>query len=130
MDYADLLQGMDPATIQSMVDAGLIPQQMGLQQHQADIGNQMFQTPSAEGRNVGHTYVASSPLEHLSVAVQRAMGASKMQDAMRQQQALLQQSGKTQGAGWQQIVEAMRRRQAQQPQAAQPDVSMEAPVEQ
>jgi hypothetical protein len=66
---------------------GAVPDEQGLLMRQANQGQALMNTPSAAGQNVGGTYRASSPLEHLSVALQRVMGAKQQQgaeDAFRQ----------------------------------------------
>ena len=82
--YGQLLELLGPEGVQSMLDAGSINLKMAQAQQQAarggkmiDSGEGMMQTPGAQGMRVGNTYVASSPLEHLSVAMARAMGADK-----------------------------------------------------
>jgi hypothetical protein len=72
---------MDEALIQMLVQLGAIPEEQALLMRQMDQGAGMMQTPGAQGQNVGGTYVASNPLEHLSVALQRGMGAQKQRGA-------------------------------------------------
>lgn len=66
-DMLSLLDNADPQTLQLMLQALNSGETMGM-------GQSLTQTPTPEGRNVGHTYVASSPLEHLSAALQRGVG--------------------------------------------------------
>lgn len=106
-DFSDLLQYADPETIQAMVDAGLIPAQMSLAQQHGQMGG-MLQTPQPEGRQVGNVYVAASPLEHAAAAVRSGIGLRQMKDSMQHQGALIDQAGKAQGLGWQQMVNAIR----------------------
>lgn len=68
---------MDEAFIEQLVALGVIPEEQALLLRQAQQGQQAFQTPGAQGQNVGGTYVASSPLEHLGVLAQRASGAAQ-----------------------------------------------------
>ena len=65
--------------ISQLVALGAIPEEQALLMRQADQGAGMAMTPGPQGMNVAGTYVASSPLEHLSSALQRVMG-SRMQD--------------------------------------------------
>ncbi len=64
-----------------MVALGAIPEEQALLMRQRTSGEAMMGTPAAQGRNVGQTYVASSPLEHLSVALERGMGGRRMNAA-------------------------------------------------
>jgi hypothetical protein len=96
---------MDETLIDQLVALGVLPEQEAMQMRQANQGAAMMQTPMAEGRNVGHTYVASSPLEHLSVGLQRAMGARQQDEALRQYQETLGQ----QTAGRSAYADALRR---------------------
>jgi hypothetical protein len=48
---------------------------------QADQGLSMQNTPAPQGQNVGQTYVASSPLEHIAAAFQRYQGGQKQKTA-------------------------------------------------
>lgn len=80
-DLYSLLASADPQTLQAMIDAGLVDDRMGLAGKQLGIAHEQFNTPGADGRNVGHTYVASSPMEHLAVAMRRYQGARGMQGA-------------------------------------------------
>jgi hypothetical protein len=67
--------------IQSLAALGIGPEELAMFLRQSDQGYAATQTPSAQGRNVGSTYVASSPLEHLSVALERGMGGRQQQAA-------------------------------------------------
>lgn len=72
---------MDEETLNAMVALGAIPEEQAMLMKQQQMGYGLMQTPSAEGRTVGHTYVAASPLEHLSVALHKYMGAKRIKDA-------------------------------------------------
>ena len=72
-EYMQMLQGLDPQTLDQIINAGLMPQRMGAMSGQE----------SAQGRTVGSgpfsAYIAASPLEHLANALrgvydQRAIG--------------------------------------------------------
>ena len=108
----------DENLVRQMMALGSIPDLQALLRGQGMQGYQEFAgTPSAEGRTVGHTYVASSPWEHMAVALQRGMGALQQQKS---KQGLLdtfqqQDSGRTAG-----MLAALRRLYANQGQAAQP----------
>lgn len=96
-DLMSLLDQADPETLQMMLKALGAPETMG-------VGHELLGTPGAEGRNVGHTYVASSPLEHLGVAAQRGLGAYMMGRGQQQR-----------GAGIRAYIEALRGRRGLQP---------------
>ena len=108
-DMLSLLDNADPETLNMMLQALRGPESMGM-------GQQMMGTPQPEGRNVGHTYVASSPLEHLSSAVQRVMGAGMMNQGQNQR-----------GAGIQAYINALRARPPS-PAPVQPPELMEPPL--
>lgn len=55
------------------------------------FGQQMMQPQEAQGRQVGGTYVAASPLEHLSNAIRQMVGAKISGGVMDKQQQLLEQ---------------------------------------
>ena len=81
---ADLLLRMqegDPEALQALIDATLSEDRAGLAGQQMKMGQGLMQTPGAEERSVGGTYVAASPLEHLSTAMSRAMGAQMTRGA-------------------------------------------------
>ena len=81
-DLFNLLKQADPETLQKMIDAGIFDESSKPLTQQFDIGQSMMNTPSAQGRQVGNTYVASSPLEHLANAVRQAVGARISGNAM------------------------------------------------
>jgi len=76
MDKAELA-----ALVQYLTQMSGSPEEQSLLMRSADQGSAMQGTPSAMGQNVAGTYVASSPLEHLSVALQRVMGGQKQKGA-------------------------------------------------
>lgn len=57
-DLYDLLSQLGPDALQQMISAGLVPSRIGVAER--------FQP--AQGQEVGHTYVAASPLEHMANA--------------------------------------------------------------
>lgn len=89
-DMLSLLDNADPETLAMMLKALNAPEMMGM-------GQGMMQTPGAEGRNVGHTYVAASPWEHLGNAAQRGLGAYMMGQGQQQR-----------GSGIQAFINALR----------------------
>ena len=115
--------GPDDALVQQLMALGAVPDLQHLLYQQMGYGNQLYQTPSPEGRHVGNTYVASSPLEHMSAALQRYMGGKQMQEATQGLQRTFQQQteGRTRG-----MAEALRRLLGgQQAPAEQPVMPME-----
>jgi hypothetical protein len=87
------LEAQDPEALQKMIDAGLFSDRSALAGQKMQQGQQMMGAPGAQGMNVGGTYVAASPLEHLSTAMTRGMGAQMMGGAQDQQAALVGQKG-------------------------------------
>jgi hypothetical protein len=92
-DLYSLLQNVDPETLQAMIQAGLAQDQMGLQGQRVKYGEQLAGTQQPEGRQVGNTYVAASPLEHLAAAVRNMQGQRMMNQGMQAQQGALQGQG-------------------------------------
>jgi hypothetical protein len=84
----------DAPHLAEMAALGAIPEEQGLLQNQIGQGMQQQNIPGATGQNVGRTYVASSPLEHLSVALQRGMGGMKQREAEGQFRETLAQQTK------------------------------------
>jgi hypothetical protein len=73
----------DPdALLQQLTQAGLYPQQLAQLQRQYQLAQGFMQPQEAQGRQVGGTYVASSPLEHLSSALRPVIGAYMQRQAM------------------------------------------------
>lgn len=72
---------MDEALIQQLVALGAIPEEQALLMRQMQQGEGMMGAPSAQGMRVGSTYVASSPMEHAAVALQRYLGQRQMAEA-------------------------------------------------
>ena len=66
------------------------------------VGHEMFNSPMPEGRNVGRTYVAASPFEHLAAGVNRGLGAYQMA-----------QGQQARSAGIEAYINALRGRQPQ-----------------
>jgi hypothetical protein len=93
----------NPGSLQKMLDAALYGDRMGVEGDTMKMGADLWNTPSAKGQNVGQTYVASSPLEHLSVALQRGLGASKLNQSQATQQGLINQKG----TGLEALIKAM-----------------------
>jgi len=70
-DFYDLIAQADPETLKMLIGAGLVPSQ------NAAIDNMQM----AKGQNVGNTYVAASPVEHLA----NALKSYKQQQLIKQQ---------------------------------------------
>ncbi len=88
-ELAQLLEAMsqgDPEKMRALVSSGLFGEQMGMAGQDYSTGLGLSQTPSAQGQNVGGTYVSASPLEHIGTALQRVMGGQQMQGAREAQQ--------------------------------------------
>src|SRR5882672_2448274 len=82
---------MDPELLQQLAAAGMAPEQLRLLQPRLQLGQQWMQPQEAQGRQVGGTYVAASPLEHLSNALRQIVGAGMTRGAANQQRDILGQ---------------------------------------
>jgi hypothetical protein len=76
-----------------LAGAGLYGQQIQQLQPKLQMGQQMMQPQMAQGAQVGGTYVASSPFEHLSNAIRQIVGAKMAGGAMQEQKDLTQGLG-------------------------------------
>jgi hypothetical protein len=83
--------GIPPDLLQQIIDAGLADDRMGMAGQKARTGASLFGTPGAQGMNVGGTYRAASPLEHLSTAMSRILGGKMQRDAHGEMEGLLGQ---------------------------------------
>ena len=111
---------MDEKTLSLMVALGAIPEEQALLMRQRSFGEGLTDTPMAQGRNVGHTYVASSPLEHIANAMQRVIGYRKMQGAEQGYRDTLARQTQARGAYAQSLLDALKPRQQQPPQSVPP----------
>jgi hypothetical protein len=109
---ADLLSQLGPEGIQQMIDAGLFSDRSGLEAQKTAQGVGLMQTPGAQGQNVGGTYVASSPLEHLATALSRVQGGRMVQESQGRQADLIGGKGK----GMEAFLMALARQAPVQPQ--------------
>lgn len=103
--------------IQQMAALGISPEQLGLYGKQMGRGEQLADTPMAQGRHVGNTYVASSPLEHLATAMRQYQGQKMQGQAVQGYQAQLGRNQQGIGAGltaqnnvYQQMIDELRKR--------------------
>src|SRR5712664_1037792 len=80
---------MDPELLRQLAAAGMTEEQLRMLAPQLQFGQQMMQPQQAQGRQVGGTYVAASPLEHLSNAIRQMVGAKISGDVMSRQRGLL-----------------------------------------
>ncbi len=102
---------MDEETLQQLVAMGVIPEEQALLYKQMGIGQEQANAPLAQGTQInGHLYVAASPMEHMAVALQRAMGARGMKKA----QAGLGDTFKRQTAGRSALAQAIERHYREQ----------------
>jgi len=92
-DLMQRIEAGDPDALQAVMDLGIFSDKMGLEGQQSQMGAQMMQTPSAEGQRVGGTYVAANPLEHLSTAMSRILGAKQMGDSRTRMEDLIKRKG-------------------------------------
>jgi hypothetical protein len=84
----ELLAGLSEEQLSALLDQSISDDLLGGAQEDQALGLANFSTPGAEGRNVGRSYVAANPLEHLAVAVRRSMGARGIKKAKAEESAL------------------------------------------
>jgi hypothetical protein len=98
---------MSPEVLALLQQIAGTPEAQDLLGQQSQVGLGMFGAPSAQGQNVGGTYVASSPLEHMSVALQRAMGGKMYRGAQDEMGANVQKMGAARSATMADILQKM-----------------------
>jgi hypothetical protein len=91
--YADIIATMTPDELQALLDGTLAGPRGALAQGDWAQAQQMSETQQPGGRNLGYTYVAANPLEHMAAAIKQGMGYSDMRDARAQQSAQLDKQG-------------------------------------
>jgi hypothetical protein len=74
--------------VQQLTQAGLYPQQIAQLQRQYQLAQGFMQPQEAQGRQVGGTYVAASPWEHLANAIRPVVGAYMQRSAQNREQEL------------------------------------------
>lgn len=79
----------DPELMQRLSESGVFGDEMDLLGQQMKRAQALRATPSATGMEVGHTYVAANPLEHLAAGLGRVQGRRGIQGTAGQQSALL-----------------------------------------
>lgn len=92
-DLFSLLQQIDPATLQKMVDAGLFDERSKPLDQKLAMGQGMMNQPMAKGQTVGNTYVAASPLEHIADAFRQYVGSRMANTAIQGEGTLADQRG-------------------------------------
>jgi hypothetical protein len=93
----------DPEALQKMIEVGLFDDRMNIEGQTLNIGKGMWDTPMAQGQNVGGTYVAASPFEHLSTAMAKGLGGYFIGGSQKNQQELINRKGK----GMEALIRAM-----------------------
>lgn len=91
MDPYGYDDGADDQQAQALAALAGIPLQQAKIEAKRRRGQAMFATPTPGGREVGRTYVASSPLEHLAAAMTRTMGLRDMKAADADMAPIIQQ---------------------------------------
>lgn len=128
-DINDVQAGMaaDPRVLAQLLAASLAGPRMGGVDKDYNLGAEMFQTPGAGGRNLGYTYVASSPLEHFANALMKVQGYKRMQAAQQAREGQVQ----AMGTGIDRAIQLLLGRQRQpqpQPQPATGPIPSLQPV--
>ncbi len=103
--------------IQQMAALGISPEMLAMLTHQIGRGENLQDTPMAQGQRVGNTYVAASPLEHMANALRQYKGAQmakegkgKYADQLGQNQQGIAAFGTAQNRLQQQQIDALNRR--------------------
>jgi hypothetical protein len=103
----DLEMSMSPELLALLQQIAGTPEEQEMLGQEAQIGLGMLNTPGAQGMNVGGTYVASNPVEHLSVALQRAMGAKQYRGAQDEMMGNIAKQGAARSATMADILQKM-----------------------
>ena len=102
MPYANTPEGSDytdPSIIDQLAELGITPEMLGFLGKQMNRGETMQDTPMAQGRQVGNTYVAANPLEHIANAVRQYQGRKMAQQSATGYQDQLGRAKEGIGAG-------------------------------
>jgi hypothetical protein len=89
---------LTPEEFQAMLDASIADQRIALQGQNFKRGSTDYSTPQPKGNNLGYTFVASNPLEHLAAAIQRTQGGIRMDRSQGEQERQLGAKGQGMGA--------------------------------
>lgn len=81
---ADYDNMWDPALVQQLVSLGGIPDQQAMAMKRLEMGREDSQAAMPRGYQVGNTYMAASPMEHLAAALQKGVGIAKQRGAERE----------------------------------------------
>jgi len=113
-----LAQLMESGGLQRLIDAGLVPERMGVVQAQQERLQPWMQGQQPQGmRGIGpyNAYVAANPLEHLAAALRQGVGMAGIGQGNQALGQLIGQQGQGRGAWMNAIAELARRNQGQQP---------------
>lgn len=98
----------DPAALaQAMSGLGSMPDRQALLKQHMEWGHDATQAPAPKGMQVGGTYMASSPLEHIAAALQRVMGYRQQGQGERGLTASLGEQDKLRGQYADALMRAM-----------------------
>lgn len=90
--YQDLLdQGYTDEQIEQIIALGSMQGKLRALENQESRADALSNTPMAKGAQVGNTYVASHPLEHLARALRMRQGTDQLQDLSGKRDQFLQQ---------------------------------------
>jgi hypothetical protein len=84
---------MSDPLLEQMINAGLAPDRAEVLAQQMKRAQGLMAAPGAQGMNVGGTYVAASPIEHLASAMSRIMGGRQANRIEQQMGDLIGQKG-------------------------------------
>lgn len=106
-ELAALLSQLTPEDIDALVGAGQTDDRMSIQANAMKMAQAMASSPGAQGAHAGDLYVASSPLEHLAVGLDRIQGQRGVSDARAQMSGLIDQKGGALADAWKRQIAAM-----------------------
>jgi hypothetical protein len=98
---------MSPELLALLQQIAGTPEEQAMLGDQAQVGLGMSGTPGAQGQNVGGTYTAANPVEHLSVALQRALGGKMYRGAQDEMMANVEKQGAARSATMADILQKM-----------------------
>lgn len=109
----------NPENAEALSQLGVADERYRALDKRQPLAEGLMATPSAQGREVGRTYVAASPLEHLSTVLQRGLGAMQMGNINSQRDALATGNAGAAKALAKAMKDAMQARQASSPLSSQ-----------
>ena len=79
-DIAGLLEGLDPDVLQKLMDLGVVDDEQAQQMLKMQDAQSKRATPTPQGMEVGGTYIAANPLQHMATAIRQWQGEKGIKD--------------------------------------------------